>query len=385
MTEGARVLVVGPRAGLLTALRAMGIPFAVWSERARSYRDAAHVHVAAITDVVADAERQSNVLAAVGPFTHVIAGTEAAVVPAAIARRAVGARYYPHTTVIRCHDKLHMKRHLAEHGIETTPFLDGDDATDVEDIVARLGTPVVVKARGLSGGRDVSVVHDVASLTPERVRGHILERFVAAPEASVESFINNGDIHFENVTEYRHKGTINVVPGKVDPGVHADMIALNRRVTQALNVRWGMTHLEMYLTENGPLFGEIAVRPPGGYIMDLLELAWGFDAWHAYVAMEIDRAFAFPDAPRGAAAAVVLHPGEGVVTAVDGTDRLRSHPHVVSVRVRVSPGDRVHPRTGVGVDVGRVLLCAPAHPALTRALATVEAGFRIEVQKRELS
>ena len=35
----------------------------------------------------------------------------------------------------------------------------------------------------------------------------------------------------------------------------------------------------------GLLFGEIALRPPGGYIMNAMHHAYGFDPWAAFVAM----------------------------------------------------------------------------------------------------
>ena len=37
--------------------------------------------------------------------------------------------------------------------------------------------------------------------------------------------------------------------------------------------------MEVFLGEEGPVFGEIAARPPGGYLMDLIPRAYGFDPW----------------------------------------------------------------------------------------------------------
>lgn len=52
---------------------------------------------------------------------------------------------------------------------------------------------------------------------------------------------------------------------------------MNHQVIKALNIKWGLTHLEYYGDRNGELFGEIALRPTGGYIMELIKCAYDFD------------------------------------------------------------------------------------------------------------
>jgi len=374
-----RVLVVGPRKGLCEALAEERIPYAAWADAPRPPRSAERLHVAPIAVGKSSARREAGALAPHGPFTHVIAGTEAAVVPAAVARRVLGARLSAHTTVLRCHDKLRMKAHLRARGIPMAPFVSPPKAEDPAKVVEDLGLPIVLKPRALSGGREIEIVRDPAALRTKRLRGRLLESWVDAPEISVESFVNGGRILFENITEYARKAHVNVVPGGLDDATRAAALALNRDVIRALAIQWGMTHLEMFLPAGGPLFGEIALRPPGGYIMDLLGLAWGFDAWRAFVAVELDRAFVFPDAPKAQAAAMVLHPGAGTVAAVRGLAEVRLLPEVVEARIRVRPGDRVMPRAGVAENVGHVLLRARTRERLLEAWMDVEARLRIEL------
>lgn len=373
------VLVVGPRSGLLAALDALHIRYGVWTDTGRSTTGSTFTHLAPLAVGEDAARRETDAIAPHGPFTHVIAGTEAAVMPAAIARRALGARKSAKTTVLRCHDKLHMKRHLHERGVPMTPFFDGANTLSAHEVTERLGFPVVLKPRLLSGGRGLEIIRDLEALERAPRRGRLIERYVDAPEVSVETFVNRGSILFENVTEYFRKGHINIVPADLDDRARRFVFALNRRVLEALRIQWGMTHVEMYLTDDGPLFGEIALRPPGGYIMNLLELAWGFDPWRAFVSMELDRPFDFSDRPTRHAAAVVLHPGEGTVAAVRGWDEVRAHPSVVRARLRVAEGDRVAARTGVGVDVGHVILSAASRSILLEAVSTVDGELRIEL------
>lgn len=358
----------------------MGIACVVWSDKERRIRSAEHVHVAKMAVAEAAIRREAQLLAELGPFTHVIAGREESVVPAAIARRVLGVRGPATSTVLRCHDKLKMKNYLASRGVRMTDFLDGDVDLEPEAIVERLGLPIVLKERALGGRRGIEFLPDAAALR-ERVRkGRLLERFVDAPEVSVESFVSKGQIQLENVTEYARKEHVNIVPARLDDRARTKILDLNRGVLRALKIQRGMTHTEIYVTREGPLFGEIALRPPGGYIMDLLKLAWGFDAWAAFVALELDRPFAFPQAPCAHAASVILHPGEGRVARIDGIESIRAKSSVVDVHIKVRPGDCVAPRQSVGQDVGRVLLRAQSAKELGDAVESVETRLRVELE-----
>src|SRR5690606_29085904 len=124
------------------------------------------------------------------------------------------------------------------------------------------------------------------------------------------------------------------------------------------------THLEMYLTEVGPIFGEIALRPPGGYIMDLMSLSYGFDAWDAFARVELDLPFNPPRGKPTYSAAIVLHPGEGRVKTTFDVQALRRQPDVARANLKIAPGDTVGARLGVGSDVGYVILNHTEHAAL---------------------
>jgi len=377
----ARVLVVGVRRGLCDALRRRHIDFAVWNDPARRVNRAQFVHAAPLYESRARARDEAErILERHGPFTHVVAGSESGVLAAAVARRVLGARQSSHTTVMRCRDKLLMKRHLSERGIPMTPFVEVVPDAAAREVLDALGGKVVVKGRTASGGRGIVVVEDEASFEQARRRGLIAERYVDAPEVSVESFVNHHRILFQNVTEYVRKGSVNLVPGGLPRETHEAVLALNRKVIEALRIDWGITHVELYLTPDGTLFGEIALRPPGGYIMDLLELAWRLPAWDAFVAVELDLPVAFPTEAWRVALACVLHPGAGRVARIVGESALRADPRVVEAKLKIAPGDAVPERIGVGIDVGHVLLIGGDREEALDALRFVDDTLRIELE-----
>jgi hypothetical protein len=375
-----RVLLIGPRRDLVDVLRRRQIPFSIWQKRQVSrWPDAEKLVTAPLwksTDRIRQTVREEF---ADSRYTHVIAGTEAGIYPAALARRLLGARRSETTTALRCRDKLAMKEYLCDFGVPMTKFLAESAATDAAAVFASLGCPVVKKSRKASGGKTLQVIHRESDLVLQHGNRNILEKYVSAPEASIESFINNGRILFTNITGYHEKGLVNFVPAAFDTALSTAIQSLNQRVIEALKIRWGITHLEVYLTQKGLLFGEIALRPPGGYIMNALRYAWNFDPWEAFVAVELDEPFEFPVSPAAYAAVEVLHPGAGRITAITGESLLREHPALREFRLKVKPGDRIGPRTGVGQDTGHLLYVSDSPAARLQLHNTFRKQFAIEV------
>jgi hypothetical protein len=226
-----RVLVIGPRRALIDVLRARDIPFSVWREAAGPpIADARQIVTAPLWNTTAKLKQLIGESFASAHFTHVIAGTEAAVYPAAVARRVLGARLSPATTALRCRDKLAMKEYLSDFDIPMTDFMAESSARSAAEAFARLGTPLVRKHRKSSGGRGLELIHREQDLVLRRDGRNILERFVAAPEASIESFVKDSRIEFVNTTRYLEKGHVNFVPSALDDALLESMQALNRRV-----------------------------------------------------------------------------------------------------------------------------------------------------------
>ena len=374
------VLVMGYRQGLCQALTNLGIPWALWSEKEpRTSLSAMFIHVDRFPR---SDDRIASILNGYrdyAPFTHVIAGTEASVYPAALARRILNARTSTKSVALRCHDKLHMKGYLRQHAVPMTDFIAGDDIQDAAEVVERLGTPVVIKSRHESGGRGLQFVESPAEVMHYSGRNRIMERYVAAPEASVESFINHGEILFENITQYYINKHVNIVPGQLATEQHQALLAMNRQVIRVLKIDWGMTHMEAYLDDAGLLFGEIALRPPGGYIMELISKAYGFNAWEALVHMELDRPFEFPSSSSKHTAACILHPGAGRIRDIKNWDQVSSLPSVYKARLKVKPSEHIAERQGVGEDAGYLLLSNDRQDRLMKDIDTIDTSLQFDL------
>lgn len=307
----------------------------------------------------------------------VVALTEKAVLPAAALREKLKGAGLSYAQALRCRDKFEMKRHAQKHHIPTTEFLILDSEKirskkiNGTSLIHDLGVPLVVKPRLLSGSRGFRLVEDPRDLDLRECSDFLAERFVDAQEVSTELFVHSGKIVFQSITEYYVPLAINIVPARLPKALCRDIQILSQKVVDAFEIERGMVHLEVFLTSQGVLFGELAVRPPGGYLMELLRLSYGFNPWLALGELELGRAFEFPKKVLQSTASWVVHPGNretGYLKEVQGLEDLSRLSSYVASRIKVKPGQKIEPRLGSGEHVGWVILASPQVKNLVKDL-----------------
>lgn len=310
----------------------------------------------------------------------VAAATEASVLPAAHLRAALGLPGLDVESARRCTDKLWMKQAVRAAGLPCARFLACGPDTPPSALVDALGLPLVLKPRASSGARGLRLVRSTAELPEQLTHELLAESWQDGVEMSCESLLADGEIVFSNATEYLVIREANLVPARLALERRAEAAALERAAIAALGVTRGMTHLELFLGPGGPVFGELAARPPGGHIMRLLALAYGIDPWQAWLRAELGEAPELPRSPRGAAGAWVLHPGAGRLRAVHGLDAARALPGVARLRLRVAPGERVAERAGAGNEIGHLIVRGRDAAEAARRLQAARAAIAFEME-----
>lgn len=375
------VLFVGARTGALAACARLGIPAAVLQDAPLTPRLRKLV-VAAAT--VPPHDRDAVVAAATAldfAPSHVLALTERSVVPAAWVRAALRLPGTDTAAARRCHDKARMKRALTAGGVPVTQWQIAGARSDPADLLADLGSPVVLKPRTESGSRGLCISSDLDVLRAARATNQLAERFIVGTEMSVESIRAHGRTLFTNFTCYHEPLWANVLPAALHDDLAKQVTALNERALDSLGVRRGIAHVELFVTDQGLVVGEAAIRPPGGYLMRLIELAYGFDPWEALLRIVVLQQT--PELPRthSACAGVrILHPGAGVVRRVRGVADVRAWPETVEAVVRVRRGSNVASRLGSGQEVGHVIVRAADRGQVAARLDEVRDTLCIEVE-----
>lgn len=253
--------------------------------------------------------------------------------------------------------------------------------------------PVVVKPLSSAGSAGVEHVADLAAYSNVAARrdgeGRLLvEQAVPGPEFSWEALVVDGQVWFANLTAKETTGpphfveTAHWAAAEVDPPTASRIAGFGAQVLAAVGMRTGLVHLEFRMGPAGPAVMEIAVRTPGDYLMDLLNLTYGMDWFELVVLAALGRPLPQPPPVpvRYAASYLPLAPTAGRVSAVRGLESVRAHPHVVRAGVSVAPGDRVWVAENSNQRVGHVLLAAPDRKEVTAALDEIRRTLTVFVE-----
>jgi hypothetical protein len=249
-----------------------------------------------------------------------------------------------------------------------------DVKTDPNAIADQLGFPFFLKNRGLSGSRGQIYIEDEHELERLVVFDGIAEAKLTGKEYSAEVFVQDSKIVFANITDYYRHHVINLMPKKFDPQTSMKVMDFLKKVISAFEVKNEMLHIEFFLNETITL-GELAVRPPGGYLMDLLDISYGIDSWKLYLETHLQIPSNIQNPEPKYSAVLILHPGGGIVESIKEFSNLKKIKSFVSMEVKVSEGDRVEARLGSGEDIGHVIFSSNNLEELQRDLDFATQSF----------
>ncbi len=370
------ILLVGQRQAASDAARALGYTVSV-QEVASREEQATGAFGGMVDDAVAAAKKRYKNK----PPRAVVAVAEGAVPAAAAIRDKFGLSGLGREAAANCHDKLQMKKAVVAAGIPCADWLETTVDSRPEDIVERLGLPVVLKLPVSSGGRGVAICTDLQEVAHYLHPGMLAEAFTEGTEMSVETFRQDHQTLFRNCTRYLVPHWASIVPAELSADESEAIDALAERVHEALGIDQGMTHMEIFLTPNGPVFGEIAARPPGGRLMELISRAHGFDAWEAMLKIALGEEPDFPVLGVAKfAGAWVLYPDEaGMVTKISGLGDVRKLPHVARLNCRAKPNRYYPERLGTGQSAGEIVVVADSMLECEKYMREAREMIRIEV------
>ncbi|MEI2665262.1 ATP-grasp domain-containing protein [Rossellomorea sp. LJF3] len=275
-------------------------------------------------------------------------------------------------------DKGMMKRKAQIAGIKVGVFEEARDKDDVRRFLKRVNEallkvegdkndPIHVKPldkAGSVGHRAIENPEDIDALT-ESEFPLLMESHLDGQEFSCEVFIHKGKIQFLNITEYVRLGYSNFVPAS--PTLEEKRPIIREAIQQlidAFEIEYGVIHPEYFITSDGTLhFGEVAARVPGGHIFDLIERAYGFNAYQAQIlcgdpnTTEEELREFFPSTGEKAeahAGCLMVHPHVNYVEKLEVPDELENHPYFEKHDMFSPAQGKVAQRIGFGNHYGTI-------------------------------
>jgi biotin carboxylase len=247
-------------------------------------------------------------------------------------------------------DKQLMKEVLAAAGLRTPGHESTTTVAGVWEAAERLGYPLIVKPVAGAGSADTyraDSASDLAAVLPmlRHVPRVIVEEFVDGEEFTYDTICAGGRVLFENICWYRPRPLLTKLHEWISPvtvslrALDAPDLAAGRALGAAavrvLGFRDGFTHMEWYRKADGEaVFGEIAARPPGGRMVDVMNFATDADLFRAWAEAITQGRISRPVERRYNAAVIFKRAeGAGRITGYEGLDRLLADysEHVVAV------------------------------------------------------
>lgn len=302
---------------------------------------------------------------------------------AARAREMLGLPGMTVEQTIPFRDKEIMKRRLDAAGIRTPHHYSATTIAQVVEGAETIGYPVIVKPIAGAGSEHTYRVGSREELDA------VLPALRTVPEVSVEEFVEGDDMTYETICvdgDIRHYSIATYIPRALDMK-HNEWISpitlvyrdpdnpslaagkqMGEAVLKALDFGTGYTHMEWYRTRDGEaVFGEIGGRPPGAYLVDLINYASDIDTYtgwaeavvHGRFTQRVDRKY-------NAAWIFKRARGQGRIQRYDGLEPLLTEigAHVVAIDLNPVGAPR-RDWTKLLVGDGMVIL---RHPDLQRTI-----------------
>lgn len=188
-------------------------------------------------------------------------------------------------------NKYLMRQCFMENGVPSPKFCLTDG--EVPMAISTFRFPVIVKPTDRSGSRGVEKVEKLEDLQEAITRAckesfqqkAVIEEFVEGREISVESISFEGKHHILQITDKVTTGAPYFVelehhqPSSLPTDIQERVKTIVLKALDALNIRYGASHSELKITENGDIkVIEIGARMGGDFIgSDLVRLSTGYD------------------------------------------------------------------------------------------------------------
>jgi len=293
-------------------------------------------------------------------------------------------------------DKSLMKRRAQLGGIRVGIFEEAHDRDDVIRFLKRVNQtllkldgdpndPIHFKAfdkAGCLGHRVIRAPDDIDSIPDEEFPA-LMESHLDGWEFAVEAWIHNGKICFLNISEYVTLGYSVFVPASPELEKYRPQITAQvEKLIKTFDIDFGFVHPEYFVTSDGEMyFGEVAYRPPGFKVFELLERVYGINGYQGLVLAfdpkttdaEIEAFF-----PRevldatGHAGCFGVYPRRRVVSKLEIPEETEDHEYFESHELAAPVEETVTKRTAFGTHWGLIYFSGEDPYEMRRLLARQE-------------
>ncbi|MGZ3417751.1 MAG: ATP-grasp domain-containing protein [Polyangiales bacterium] len=208
------------------------------------------------------------------------------------------------TTARYFRDKLAMRTRAKDRGIPVPEFTSIVNHARINDYLARVPPPWLVKPRSEASGSGIKKFDDAAGVwgrineLGDDQSFYLIEKFTPGDVFHVDAITWDKEVLFAECHQYR-RPLLQIVQGggifatrTVPRGsaLEAQLLETHKKVIKELGIVRGVTHTEFIRGEDGTIyFLETAARVGGVHIADLVEATTGINLWREWAKIEISQ------------------------------------------------------------------------------------------------
>ena len=298
-------------------------------------------------------------------------------------------------TALKATDKYDMIKAFKEQNVPSPWFFVVDSLEELKSHVADMMFPCIIKPTDNAGSHGVAKVNCIQELLDNYEYAHscsrhgkvIVEEYLDGPEVSVEVMVVDGDVNILQITDKITTEAPHFVemghtqPSQLSQEIRDAISRVTVAACKAVGIDKGPAHVEMKVTERGPVMIELGARMGGDNITThLVPLSSGIDMVKATIKVALgEKPDIKPTLSCGSAIRYFDVPF-GMIKAVEDMEVVKQIPGVKQVTFTKGIGDVSSPihcsNDRVGFVIAQGKSAAEAVATCEKAMKTIK--IRIE-------
>ncbi len=285
-------------------------------------------------------------------------------------------------TALKATDKFEMIKAFKAYDVASPWFFTVDSIEELKALEDQLSYPCIMKPTDNAGSHGVVLAKSFDDVLREydysrenaRHGKVIIEEYLKGDEVSVEVMVVDGNVNILQITDKLTTGAPHFVEmGHSQPSRHplATQKAIKELATkacQAVGINRGPAHVEMMVTERGPVMIELGARMGGDNITTaLVPLSTGIDMVKATIDVALGNQPDIEPSLHCASAIRYIAAPEGIITSITGVEEAKQLSGVKEVIMTKAVGEMSTPIHCSNDRIGSVIVQA----------ATAEEAVRI--------
>ncbi|MDQ0149662.1 ATP-grasp domain-containing protein [Eubacterium multiforme] len=276
---------------------------------------------------------------------------------------------------INVRNKFFMREALLKRNISIPKFKKVNSYEDINEFISSYGFPNIIKPVNMCASRNIFINNDENELYKnfnvlknayppfgvKRENYILIEEYMYGQEFSVESITYDGETNVIAITKKYINGNENFVeighttPIKLSKKLEHSIKNITCDAIKALGINQGVTHTEIKLTNGGFKIVEVAARPGGDRIPELVELSTGIDLFNSAISIALGEKPKINRKKNLVAAIKFIIGKPGILKSISGIDNIRKCNNIYDIEIEKKIGDKINKLECSGDRIGNVI------------------------------